>query len=82
MSLDGDEDLFCGKWLRVSGSKCRTEFLFPKYPHSGGSAFVDASAELGLDEMAISVEAIDWDYDNDGDVDLFVTNSNTFSLLL
>jgi len=75
--LDGDEDLFVANGYEFQDRNVEPNFYFRNTHIQGGSAFVDASAELGLDEMAISVEAIDWDYDNDGDVDLFVTNSNT-----
>ncbi|NNK73730.1 MAG: T9SS type A sorting domain-containing protein [Flavobacteriaceae bacterium] len=78
--LDGDEDL-----IIVNG------FYFPSWGpdenvyyrnlHSQGQAsFEDASMALGLNAYTEAVEALDFDYDNDGDMDLITTNGDGPSL--
>ena len=77
--LDGDEDLFVANGYEFETRNVEPNFYYRNTFIEGGNSFEDISAELGLNEQTISVEAIDWDYDNDGDLDLFVTNSNTSS---
>ncbi len=75
--LDGFEDLYV-----VSGYNFTIENI-PKqrnvYYKNNNGTFNDISAELGFNEVEITVGATPFDYDNDGDLDLFVTNSNTKS---
>ena len=47
----------------------------------GGLGFEDISVELGLNAATVSVEVLDFDYDNDGDLDMYVTNSDQNSFL-
>jgi hypothetical protein len=79
--LDGDEDLFVTNGYVFENRSTEPNFYFRNLTAQGQDIFEDASAELGLNEETISVEAIDWDYDNDGDIDLFVTNSDGTSFL-
>ncbi|WP_296385952.1 FG-GAP-like repeat-containing protein [Winogradskyella sp.] len=79
--LDGDEDLFVTNGYLFEGRSKEPNFYFRNLTVQGQETFEDASAELGLNEQTISVEAIDFDYDNDGDIDLFVTNSDGSSFL-
>ncbi len=69
---DGDLDLFVlrGAWMRQHGS----------WPNSllrneGGGRFVDVTYALGLAEPMLPTQVAAWgDYDNDGDLDLFIGN--------
>ena len=79
--LDGDEDLFVVNGFDFENRSTEPNFYFRNLTVQGEETFEDASAELGLNELTVSVEAIDWDYDNDGDIDLFVTNSDGASFL-
>ncbi|MDN3493931.1 FG-GAP-like repeat-containing protein [Winogradskyella bathintestinalis] len=79
--LDGDEDVFIANGFDFFESGADPNFYFRNLTVEGEVTFEDASAELGLNEMTISVEAMDWDYDNDGDLDLFVSNSDRPSFL-
>ncbi|MFH1007337.1 MAG: FG-GAP-like repeat-containing protein [Candidatus Latescibacterota bacterium] len=70
---DGDLDLF------VTTAVSQPNRL---YQNTGG-VFVDISAEKGVDNMEGNSQYPSWvDYDNDGDLDLFVTRDEHFSILL
>ena len=79
--LDGDEDLFVANGYEFEDTSIQPNFYFRNLAVEGLQTFEDASAEIGLNEQTISVEAIDFDFDNDGDIDLFVTNSDGASFL-
>ncbi|MFC0604756.1 FG-GAP-like repeat-containing protein [Winogradskyella pulchriflava] len=79
--LDGDEDLFIANGFVFEGQSTEPNYYFRNLTEQGQTTFVDASVELGLNEQTVSVEAINFDFDNDGDLDLFVTNSDGASFL-
>ena len=79
--LDGDEDLYVANGFDFENRSTEPNFYFRNLTVQGEATFEDASAELVLNELTVSVEAIDWDYDNDGDIDLFVTNNDGASFL-
>ncbi|OZV66906.1 hypothetical protein CA834_13795 [Winogradskyella aurantia] len=79
--LDGDEDLFVTNGYIFEDRSTEPNFYFRNLTAQGQPTFEDASQELGLNELTISVEAVDFDYDNDGDIDLFVSNSDGPSFL-
>jgi enediyne biosynthesis protein E4 len=67
---DGDLDIFCGTQTTLNS---KTNFL---YQNVGSSGFSDVTAASGLIVMGFSWNA-DWgDFDNDGDLDIYVGNSN------
>ena len=74
--LDGDEDLFVTNGFDFFTRQQEPNHYFKNLHVEGNDTFQDISADLGLNEMTISVEAIPFDYDNDGDLDLIVTNSD------
>ncbi|WP_299117258.1 FG-GAP-like repeat-containing protein [uncultured Winogradskyella sp.] len=74
--LDGDEDLFVANGYVLNGRSEEPNFYFENEGAQNGTFFTDISNNLGLNELGVSVEALDFDYDNDGDIDLLVTNSN------
>ena len=68
--LDGDEDLF------VTNIVGETSVL---YVNDGHGNFVDARVKSGLAALTAAFTGFgtDWiDYDNDGDIDIVVTNNN------
>ncbi|MEM9679404.1 MAG: FG-GAP-like repeat-containing protein, partial [Bacteroidota bacterium] len=79
--LDGDEDLYVVNGYEFEDRSTEPNFYFRNLSVEGQNTFEDISSQLGLNEQTISVEAIDFDYDNDGDIDLFVTNSDGPSFL-
>ncbi|WP_179348380.1 FG-GAP-like repeat-containing protein [Winogradskyella pacifica] len=79
--LDGDVDLYIANGYNFGNRTAEPNFYYKSSFAEGLNKFEDVSAQLGLNEITTSVEAIEWDYDNDGDIDLFVTNSDRSSFL-
>ncbi len=79
---DGDTDLFMSHWVDEENALYRN--LLKEDPSSEHIRFVDESYSAMLAE--VSIKHIGWgtalfDYDNDGDLDIFVTNGSTFQEL-
>ena len=79
---DGDIDLFMSHWVDEENTLYRN--LLKEDPTSEHIRFVDESYSAMLAE--VSIKRIGWgtalfDYDNDGDLDIFVTNGSTFQEL-
>ena len=79
---DGDTDLFMSHWVDEENALYRN--LLKEDPSSGHIRFVDESYSAMLAE--VSIKQIGWgtalfDYDNDADLDIFVTNGSTFQEL-
>ncbi|MCY3741844.1 MAG: CRTAC1 family protein [Candidatus Poribacteria bacterium] len=84
---DGDVDLFMSHWVDEENALYRNllvESGLQNPPTSEHIRFVDESYSAMLAEVGI--KQIGWgtalfDYDNDGDLDIFVTNGSTFQEL-
>ncbi len=84
---DGDIDLFMSHWVDEENTLYRNllvESGLQNPPTSEHIRFVDESYSAMLAE--VSIKLIGWgtalfDYDNDGDLDIFVTNGSTFQEL-
>ena len=79
---DGDTDLFMSHWVDEENALYRN--LFVEDGNAKQIRFVDESYTSLLAEE--SIKQIGWgtalfDYDNDGDLDIFVTNGSTFQEL-
>ena len=79
---DSDIDLFISHWVDEENTLYRN--LLKEDPSSKHIRFVDESYSAMLAE--VSIKQIGWgttlfDYDNDGDLDIFVTNGSTFQEL-
>jgi len=74
--LDGDEDIFITNGFKFSSPKKQPNYYFKNLYNEGQNTFTDISQSLGIDDIATSVTPIAFDYDNDGDLDLFVSNSD------
>ena len=79
---DADIDLFISHWIDEENALYRN--FLKEDPLSGHIRFVDESYSALLAE--VSIKQIGWgtaffDYDNDGDLDIFVTNGSTFQEL-
>ena len=79
--LDRDEDLFVANGYKENTPEKERNFYFENLYAQNGNSFKDITAKLSLNDLATSVTPIAFDYDNDGDLDLFVTNSDKASLL-
>jgi hypothetical protein len=70
--LDGDEDLIISNGSPLHNASKNT---FYKNLHiEGGNKFLESTEEIPFDNETLSMEVIDFDYDNDGDLDVFSTN--------
>ncbi len=77
--LDGDEDLFVVNGFAVKGAYIEHNFYFENSLVEGQNEFIERTEDVNLKDLTISVGATAFDYDNDGDLDLFVTNSDRAS---
>ena len=74
--LDGDEDLFVVNGFDLLNPEPETNFYFKNLQKEGQETFSDFSEQVNLKDLTISVGAAIFDFDNDGDLDVFVTNSD------
>ncbi len=75
--LDGDEDLFVVNGFDYPTAGKGTNVYFENLFANGKTQFINSSEKTNLGEMTISVGAGVFDYDNDGDLDIFVTNNDS-----
>ena len=67
---DGHLDIYVCKSGRVSEDRRRNAL----YVNDGDGTFTERAAEYGLDDPAYSNHAVFFDYDRDGDLDLYLLN--------
>lgn len=67
---DGFLDIYVGKSGRVSEDRRRNEL----YINNGDGTFTERAVEYGLDDASYSNHASFFDYDRDGDLDMFLLN--------
>jgi len=72
---DTDEDLYMVNGFSVADLS-EQNIYFRNLHKEGTGGFEKASSVTGLSAATMSTEAIPFDYDNDGDLDLFVSNSD------
>lgn len=70
--LDGDEDLFVINGYTGSD----TNYYFKNLHLEGGNTFSDLSEQVNFYDNTTSMGAEVFDYDNDGDLDIFLANVN------
>ncbi|MCR8666171.1 CRTAC1 family protein, partial [Aestuariibaculum sp. M13] len=74
--LDRDEDLFVVNGFEFGSSGRYKNTYYENSIENFVSRLVDSSTRVGLGEETISVTEAVFDYDNDGDLDIFVTNND------
>jgi hypothetical protein len=79
--LDRDEDLIIVNGFEFEERSTETNVYYKNLASEGMSGFEDVSAALNFNALTVSVEAVDWDYDNDGDLDIYITNADQQSFL-
>jgi hypothetical protein len=68
---DGLTDIY----LCISGYKGENDLNNLLFINQGGNKFREAAAEFGIDDPGVSQSASFFDFDNDGDLDLYVVNN-------
>ena len=77
-SWRGLTDVFCGP----HGLPGANDVLFRNEGQDNGWSFVDASSAFGLNRYAYySLGAVSGDYDDDGDLDIYIANDSTPNVL-
>lgn len=79
--LDGDEDLFVVNGFKLLKNDGEYNLYFKNLLKEGQGTFSDFSEQVNLRDLTMSVGAAVFDYDNDGDLDIFLTNSDRPSYL-
>ncbi|WP_108802978.1 FG-GAP-like repeat-containing protein [Aquimarina sp. Aq107] len=74
--LDGDEDLFIVNGYNYPGYQREFNVYFENTLSEGREEFRDFTRQVGLRDIGYSTEGLDFDYDNDGDLDILVTNTD------
>ncbi len=80
------KNVYCGDWRRSLRSYCHPD-SYPAVPHvlyrnKGNGVFEDVTRKAGvLREDGKGMGVVWGDYDNDGDVDLYVANDSTANFL-
>ncbi len=80
--LDGDEDLIVvngfefGSFGFGDENNAENNFYFENNLSQGSVGFTDVSVSSGFNAETISVEALAFDYDNDGDLDVYISNAD------
>jgi len=75
---DGWLDIYVSASGYYEDPKVRKNILFVNNgdaaANDGIPTFTDRAAEYGIDDMGYSIQSVFFDYDNDGDLDLYVAN--------
>ncbi|HTF29933.1 MAG TPA: CRTAC1 family protein, partial [Flavitalea sp.] len=69
---DGLIDIYVCNSGDIKGDKRQNEL----YINNGNLSFTERAAEFGLDERGLSTHAAFFDYDHDGDLDMFLLNNS------
>jgi hypothetical protein len=72
LDLDGDEDLFIVNGFKLTDPQ--NNFYFKNLQSEGQDTFQDISSEIQLNDTSKGYSTCSFDFDNDGDLDLFVSN--------
>jgi hypothetical protein len=72
INADGFLDIYVCNSGDVQGDNKQNEFFI----NNGDGTFADKAAELGLDDKGFSTHASFFDYDNDGDLDVYLLNNS------
>ena len=71
---DGDLDLYIVNGAPLPGFEMDTRPTNILYQNDGNGKFIDVTAAAGVGDTSYGMGCVVADYDNDGDIDLYVTN--------
>ena len=71
---DGDEDIYFLNGAALPGMKVESPPRNALYRNDGGFRFTDVTAQAGVGDMGHGLGVTAGDYDNDGDLDLYINN--------
>ncbi|MCR9131733.1 MAG: VCBS repeat-containing protein [bacterium] len=74
INADGFLDIYVSKSGTPTGQNRNNEFFI----NNGDLTFTEKAAEYGIDDLGLSNHSVFFDYDKDGDLDLYLLN-NSFS---
>lgn len=74
VDINGDD--YLDIYVCYSGKNSPEQRRNKLYINQGNLTFVESAAEYGLDDDSYSTQAAFFDYDNDGDLDLFLLTTN------
>ena len=77
---DGDLDIYLVNGAIQTGNAQNKTLHNVLYRNNGNSTFTDVTEEVGVGSTAYGTGATVGDYDNDGDLDLYITNFGTDQL--
>lgn len=76
INQDGYKDLYvCSNTLK-EGAKRQNLLFVNQFPETGKLEFEELAASYGIADTSYSTNSAFFDYDNDGDLDLFIINNN------
>ncbi|MDN5202124.1 VCBS repeat-containing protein [Fulvivirgaceae bacterium BMA10] len=78
INADGQLDIYVGRAGRFTDEDKRRNELFINQgtDEKGNPVFIESAADYGLDDPAFTTQASFFDYDRDGDLDMFLANHN------
>jgi enediyne biosynthesis protein E4 len=76
--IDINNDGLMDIYVCVSHSRNETERKNLLFINKGGLKFIEEAANYGLDNSGFSTQAAFFDYDKDGDLDMYLMNHNVF----
>ncbi|MGY5356023.1 FG-GAP-like repeat-containing protein [Wenyingzhuangia sp. IMCC45467] len=79
--LDRDEDIYVVNGFDYPNAGLGNNIYFENISTSAQSGFVNSSDKTNLGEITISVSQAVFDFDNDGDLDVFISNNDKTSYL-
>ena len=76
--IDVNQDGYDDVYLSVGGMGNKSEFPNLLYINNGDLTFTEAAAEYGLADQGESIQAVFFDYDLDGDLDMYLLTGGGF----
>ena len=71
---DGDDDIY----INVGGKGNKNDFPNLLYVNQGDNRFIESAASYGIDDTGESIQSVFFDYDRDGDLDMYLLTGGGF----